>query len=133
VRAFLIFCLTLAALALLVPAVSSHAATSAFIGGNVISRYEVVIGPHPSPYFVAFKKFGRGLVNMGTAPIELVKQPLVEAEKGEGVAEFLSGLLVYGPVAGISWTYYRELDGIYAVGTFYLPSLKSTIDPEYIF
>jgi len=103
-----------------------------FIGGHIISSYEKVIGPHPSPYFDAFKKLGRGLVNMGTAPIELIKQPVVEAEKGESVGEFLTGL-VYGSFAGISWTIYRELDGIYEVGTFYLPSLEPAINPEYIF
>lgn len=103
-----------------------------FIGGHIITSYEKVVGPHPSPYFDAFKKFGRGIVNMGTAPIELIKQPVTEAEKGESVGEFLTGL-VYGAVAGVSWTIYRFLDGLYAVGTFYCPSWEPTIEPEYIF
>ena len=75
---------------------------------------------------------GRGVVNMGTAPIELLKQPVVEAEKGDSIGEFLTGL-IYGSFAGVSWTLYRELDGIYEVATFYLPSLEPAIDPEYIF
>lgn len=115
---------------LLLMAVSASA--DDFIGGHIISSYEKVVGPHPSPYFDAFKKLGRGVVNMATAPIELIKQPVVEAEKGESIGEFLTGL-VYGTFAGVSWTFYRELDGIYEVGTFYLPSLEPTINPEYIF
>jgi putative exosortase-associated protein (TIGR04073 family) len=103
-----------------------------FIGGHRFSSFEKVVGPYPSPFFDAWKKFGRGFVNMATAPIELIKQPVVEAEKGETVGEFMAGL-VYGTVAGVAWTFYRELDGIYAVTTFYLPSLESTIEPEYIF
>ena len=103
-----------------------------FIGGHIISSYEKMVGPHPSPYFDAFKKMGRGVVNMGTAPIELLKQPVVEAEKGDSIGEFLTGL-IYGSFAGVSWTLYRELDGIYEVATFYLPSLEPAIDPEYIF
>ena len=133
VRTLIAVLLTLVALTLLMPTAKAQAATSAFIGGNVISKYEVVIGPYPSPYFLAFKKLGRGILNMGTAPIEVIKQPLLEAEKGEGVAEFLNGLFVYGVFTGVSWTFYRELDGIYALGTFYLPSLGPAIDPEYIF
>ena len=101
-------------------------------GGKIISSYEKVVGPYPSPYFDAFKKFGRGFVNMGTAPIELIKQPITEMAKGESVGEFLTGF-VYGTVAGVSWTIYRELDGVYEVATFYLPSLEPAIQPEYIF
>jgi len=103
-----------------------------FIGGHVISGYEKIVGPYPSPFFDATKKLGRGLVNMGTAPIELIKQPITEADKADSFGEFLTGL-VYGTFAGVAWTFYRELDGVYEVVTFYLPSLQPAIDPPYIF
>ncbi|NLH47039.1 MAG: exosortase system-associated protein, TIGR04073 family [Myxococcales bacterium] len=103
-----------------------------FIGGHIITSYQKTVGPYPSPFFDATKKLGRGLINIGTGPIELVKQPIVEAEKGESVGEFLTGL-TYGTFAGVAWTFYRELDGVYEVVTFYLPSLEPAIDPEYIF
>lgn len=103
-----------------------------FIGGHIIARYEKTVGPYPSPFFDATKKLGRGIVNCATAPIELLKQPVVEAEKGESAGEFLTGL-VYGSFAGIAWTFYRELDGVYEILTFYLPSLEPAIDPPYIF
>ena len=113
--------------------VAAPAMADAFIGGHIITSYEKIIGPHPSPYFNAFKKFGHGLINMGTAPIEIIKQPVVEAEKGESVGEFLAGLVYGAAFAGPSWMIYRELDGIYAVTTFYCPSWETTINPEYIF
>jgi len=103
-----------------------------FIGGHILTSYQKIVGPYPSPFFDATKKLGRGLVNMGTAPIELIKQPIIEAEKGESIGEFITGL-VYGTFAGVAWTFYRELDGIYEVTTFYLPSLEPAIYPEYIF
>ncbi|MDP8222179.1 MAG: exosortase system-associated protein, TIGR04073 family [Candidatus Lernaella stagnicola] len=103
-----------------------------YIGGHIISSYSKIVGPYPSPFFDATKKLGRGLVNIGTGPIELLKQPVIEAEKGESVGEFLTGL-TYGVFAGVAWTFYRELDGIYEVTTFYLPSLDPAINPEYIF
>jgi len=103
-----------------------------FIGGHILSSYQKVVGPYPSPFFDATKKLGRGIINMGTAPIELIKQPIVEAEKGESVGEFLTNL-TYGVIAGVAWTFYRELDGVYEVTTFYLPSLEPAINPPYIF
>jgi putative exosortase-associated protein (TIGR04073 family) len=103
-----------------------------FIGGHIIASYERIVGPHPSPYFNAFKRLGTGFVNIGTAPIELIKQPITEAEKSDSIGEFLSGL-TYGIFAGVSWTFYREVSGIYEVVTFYLPRLEPTIHPEYIF
>ncbi|HPQ70012.1 MAG TPA: exosortase system-associated protein, TIGR04073 family [bacterium] len=103
-----------------------------YYGGTIISGYQKVVGPYPSPFFDATKKLGRGLLNMGTAPIELIKQPIVEAEKGESVGEFMTGL-IYGTFAGVAWTFYRELDGVYEVVTWYLPSLEPAITPEYIF
>ena len=103
-----------------------------FIGGHIISSYEVIVGPYSSPFFDATKKLGRGIVNVATGPLELIKQPIVEAEKGESVGEFLTGL-VYGTFAGVAWTFYRELDGVYEIITFYLPSLPPAIDPPYIF
>ena len=111
---------------------SNIATADGFIGGHVITRYEKIVGPHPSPFFDATKKLGRGIVNVLTGPIELIKQPLVEAEKGESVGEFVTGL-VYGVFAGVAWTIYRELDGVYEIVTFYLPSLPPAIDPPYIF
>lgn len=113
-------------------ALQGFAQADDFIGGHIITSYTKIVGPYPSPYFEATKKLGRGFVNMGTAPIELLKQPVVEAEKGESVGEFLTGL-TYGVFAGITWTIYRELDGVYEVVTFYLPSLEPAINPEYIF
>jgi len=113
-------------------ALAGTAQASDFIGGHILTSYNKVVGPYPSPFFDATKKLGRGFVNMATAPIELVKQPVVEAEKGESVGEFLTGL-TYGVFAGVAWTFYRELDGVYEVATFYLPSLGPAINPEYIF
>jgi putative exosortase-associated protein (TIGR04073 family) len=103
-----------------------------FIGGHIITSYEKIVGPYPSPFFDATKKLGRGMVNIVTGPIELVKQPLVEAEKGESFGEFMTGL-AYGTIAGVAWMLYRDLDGVYEVATFYLPSLGPAINPEYIF
>lgn len=114
----------------LVMANVAHA--ESYYSGTIISGYQKVVGPYPSPFFDATKKLGRGLLNMGTAPIELIKQPIVEAEKGESIGEFLTGL-IYGTFAGVAWTMYRELDGIYEVATWYLPSLEPAITPEYIF
>jgi len=133
VRTVVIALLALVVLALVVPVDNANATTSAFIGGNVISKYEVVIGPYPSPFFLVTKKLGRGVANMVTAPVEIIKQPLVEAEKADSVGEFINAITFHGLFSGVAWTFYRELDGVYALGTFYLPSLESTIDPEYIF
>jgi len=103
-----------------------------FIGGHIITSYSKVVGPYPSPFFDAMKKLGRGLTNIATGPIELFKQPVVEADKADSVGEFFTGI-TYGIFAGVAWMFYRDLDGIYEVTTFYLPSLGPAINPEYIF
>jgi putative exosortase-associated protein (TIGR04073 family) len=113
-------------------AVSGAAWADEFIGGHIITGYQKIVGPVPSPFFDATKKLGRGLVNIATGPIELIKQPITEADKGESVGEFITGL-TYGMFAGVAWTFYRDLDGVYEVATFYLPSLEPAINPEYIF
>lgn len=103
-----------------------------FIGGHIITSYAKVVGPYPSPFFDAMKKMGRGITNIVTGPIELFKQPLVEADKADSVGEFVTGF-TYGIFAGVAWMFYRDLDGIYELTTFYLPSLGPVINPEYIF
>jgi putative exosortase-associated protein (TIGR04073 family) len=103
-----------------------------FIGGHVLGTYEKHAGPFPSPFFEAYKKLGRGTVNLVSSPIELLKQPLVEMDKAESVFEFVGNGL-HGFLIGIAWFPYRAADGFYEVTTFYLPNLQPIIDPAYIF
>jgi putative exosortase-associated protein (TIGR04073 family) len=126
------FCLILAFAISLGLFVNSTALADQFTGGYIITSYQKTVGPTPSPFFDAAKKLGRGVVNMVSAPIELIKQPITEADKGDSVGEFFTGF-GYGLLAGVAWTFYRELDGVYEVVTCYLPSLKPAINPEYIF
>jgi putative exosortase-associated protein (TIGR04073 family) len=126
------FCLVLALAVCFGAMAYGVAAADEFTGGYIIASYQKTVGPVPSPFFDAAKKLGRGVVNIVSGPIELVKQPIVEADKGESVGEFFTGL-GYGLLAGVAWTFYRDLDGIYEVATCYLPSLKPAINPEYIF
>ena len=78
------------------------------------------------------RKLGRGISNVLTAPLELIRQPyLMSEERSSGLAGATEGL-----VKGIWWTLGRELAGVYDVVTFYAPipkGFRSLIRPEYIY
>ncbi len=78
------------------------------------------------------RKLGRGLANMVTAPMELLRESYLTGSKDGGIA----GATV-GVVRGIGSTIAREGAGIVEVLTFYTPAptpdFQPMIKPEFVF
>lgn len=92
-------------------------------GGSV--EEEKVIRPH-------VHKLSRGVVNIGSAPLEIPKQMIKRAQEGRGVDEQLAGYLT-GTVTGVGWCFWRLGSGI--VDVFSVPfsgNEKGLIEPEFI-
>lgn len=91
------------------------------------------INPQASYPEKALRKFGRGLANIVTAPVELVNQPLNYAYRTEnqGVISSLTALVV-GVPAGVGWLVYRAVTGVVDVVTFPAPFFEPLIEPEFV-
>ncbi len=79
----------------------------------------------------ATRKLGRGLANVVTAPLELIRQPYYISQEEGGLAG-----ATYGLLGGAWWGLYRGLTGIYDVVTFCIPvppDFRSLIKPEFIY
>lgn len=79
----------------------------------------------------ATKKLGRGLANVITAPLELLREPYLLSQLEGGVAAVTVGLM-----RGIASAIIREAAGVFEVATFFLPIPKNfqpLVKPEYIY
>ena len=77
-------------------------------------------------------KFSRGVVNMGSAPLEIPKQMVRRAQDGKTAAGQLAGYLT-GAVTGVGWTFWRFGSGV--VDVFSAPftgNEKGMITPEFV-
>ena len=77
-------------------------------------------------------KFSRGVVNVGTAPLEIPKQMIKRAQEGRGADGQLAGYIT-GTITGIGWGIWRLGSGI--VDVFSAPfcgNEKGLIDPEFV-
>ena len=87
---------------------------------------------HPSSYWDGIaRKLGRGVANVVTAPLELIRKPYLVGEQDGGFA----GLTV-GIVQGVKAMVMRELAGIYEVATFMLPipkEFRPLVSPEFVY
>jgi putative exosortase-associated protein (TIGR04073 family) len=81
----------------------------------------------------SMRKFGRGVANIVTAPLEIVNQPLnylYRTESG-GVIPGITAVVI-GVPAGVGWMVYRLLSGALDVATFPLPFWRPVIKPEFV-
>ena len=77
------------------------------------------------------RKLGRGLANVVTAPLELVRTPTLVAQSEGGLVAGTVGL-----VQGFWAALVRELAGIVEVATFFVPVPKDfqpLVRPEFIY
>lgn len=84
-----------------------------------------VIRPH-------VHKLSRGVVNIGSAPLEIPKQMIKRAQEGRGVDEQIAGYLT-GAVTGVGWCFWRMGSGV--VDVFSAPfsgNENGLIEPEFI-
>jgi putative exosortase-associated protein (TIGR04073 family) len=72
----------------------------------------------------AVRKLGRGLANVVTAPLELIREPYLVSARDGGPA----GLTV-GVVRGLGAAVLRELTGGIEVVTFFVPFPKKDFEP----
>ncbi len=106
-------------------------------GGPYWTEQPLEPGPFICPNYSypekVVRKFGRGLANIITAPLELVNQPLNSLHRTQtaGVVPGTTSLLVGIPL-GVGWTVYRALAGVIDVATFPLPFFKPLIKPEFV-
>jgi len=77
-------------------------------------------------------KLSRGLVNMGTAPFELPKQMIKQAQEGYSPAGELAGY-VSGIFTGIGWAFCRFGSGVADIVSAPFPgNEEGMIKPEFI-
>ncbi len=80
----------------------------------------------------SMRKLGRGLANVASAPLELLRESYLVGSKDGGLAGMTVGL-----VRGISSTMIREGAGLVEVLTFYtphpVPDFQPMVKPEFIF
>ena len=77
------------------------------------------------------RKLGRGLTNVVTCPLELIRQPYLQSQQDGAL-----GGTVIGLVKGIGWTVARGAAGIYDAITFPIETPKgfrSPIHPEFVY
>ena len=92
---------------------------------RVDSKTEQAIEPH-------VHKLSRGLVNMGTAPLELPKQMIKQAQEGNTPAGELAGY-VAGIFTGIGWAFCRFGSGVVDIVSAPFPgNEEGLIKPEFI-
>jgi putative exosortase-associated protein (TIGR04073 family) len=106
-------------------------------GGPYWTEQPLEPGPFICPNYSypekVVRKFGRGLANIITAPLELINQPLNSLHRTQtaGVVPGTTSLLVGIPL-GVGWTVCRALAGVIDVATFPLPFFKPLIKPEFV-
>ena len=77
-------------------------------------------------------KFSRGVVNVGTSPLEIPKQMIKRAQDGRGPDGQLAGYIT-GTITGVGWSIWRLSSGI--VDIFSAPfsgNEEGLIDPEFV-
>lgn len=77
------------------------------------------------------RKLGRGLANVVTAPLELIREPYLVSERDGGVA----GLTV-GMARGLGAVVLREVAGVIETATFYVPlprDFQPLLQPEFVY
>lgn len=78
------------------------------------------------------RKLGRGLANVVSAPLELLREPSLVSSKDGGLAS-----VTVGVVRGITSAIIREGAGLVEVLTFYMPipvaDFQPLVKPEFIF
>lgn len=77
------------------------------------------------------RKFGRGVTNVASAPLELIRTPSLVSEQDGGLAGLTVGL-----VQGVKAMVVRELAGLYEVVTFCVPipkNFRSLVHPEFVY
>jgi len=81
----------------------------------------------------AFRKLGRGVANVISAPIEIINQPLNFLYRTEqaGVIPNTTAILVGIPV-GVGWMVFRALGGTLDLATFLLPTWDPVVKPEFV-
>ncbi len=79
----------------------------------------------------SMRKLGRGVANVVTAPLEMIRTPsLVNEQEG-----WIAGLTV-GITQGLSATAVRGIAGVLEVATFLIPipkNFKPLVTPEFVF
>lgn len=87
---------------------------------------------HPMNYWDGIaRKLGRGVANVVTAPLELIRKPYLVGEEEGGFAGITVGL-----AQGVKAMAMRELAGLYEVATFCLPIPKEfqpLVYPEFVY
>jgi putative exosortase-associated protein (TIGR04073 family) len=77
-------------------------------------------------------KFSRGVVNVGTAPLEIPKQMVKRAQMGTGADSQLAGYIT-GTITGVGWGIWRLTSGIAdIVSAPFSDKEEGLIDPEYV-
>lgn len=79
----------------------------------------------------ATRKLGRGLANVATAPLELIRTPYFVEQRDGGLASITVGI-----VQGVGAVVIRELAGIVETVTFPIPLPKRfapLIEPEFVY
>ena len=78
----------------------------------------------------ATQKLGRGLSNVGTAPMELLREPTLVGERDGGLASATVGV-----IRGITSAVFRAAAGVVEVVTFLIPlprNFAPLYRPEYV-
>jgi putative exosortase-associated protein (TIGR04073 family) len=91
------------------------------------------IDPKASYPEKALRKFGRGVANIVTSPVELINQPLnyLYRTGPSGVVSSTTALIVGIPV-GVAWVVIRAAVGVFDVISFVAPPFQSIIKPEFV-
>ncbi|MDE2028624.1 MAG: exosortase system-associated protein, TIGR04073 family [Candidatus Omnitrophica bacterium] len=82
------------------------------------------------------QKFGRGIANLVTAPVEIVKQERSSWIQGSAKTFHISAWLFCGAVYGVAMTVARAGSGVWDIVTFpfALPKdFKPLLKPDYVF
>ena len=77
------------------------------------------------------RKLGRGICNVATGPLELIRKPSLVNQQDGGLAGATIGI-----VQGIWATVAREVVGVYEVATFFLPiprGFHPIVTPEFVY
>ena len=77
------------------------------------------------------RKLGRGLTNIVTCPLELIRQPYLQSQQDGALGGTMIGL-----VKGIGWTVARGAAGLYDTITFPVEipkGFRSPIHPEFVY
>ena len=79
----------------------------------------------------ATRKLGRGIANVATAPLEMIRTPYFVSQRDGGVAGVTVGI-----VQGMWASLLRELAGVFEVATFMVPipsKFEPLMSPEFIY